>query len=466
MKYLSSGPGDRDAMLQEIGVSSMDDLFSSIPRELWYEGPLPVSPALSDPDLERMMHDWASENLTLEAAASFLGAGAYRHYRSPALDAILTRAEFYTSYTPYQPEISQGTLQSLFEYQTLICQLTEMEVSNASLYDGGSALAEAMLMAHRLRRKAASYISESVHPNHRQVAFTYARNAGIEVRPLARRADGTTDPESVEKSARSGASSIIVQSPNFFGVIEPLEELAAAAHAGGAMLLVSVAEPVSLGLLRGPGHFGADIVMGEGQALGLPLSFGGPYLGFLACKESAVRALPGRLVGETVDAEGRRGYVLTLATREQHIRREKATSNICTNQGLCALAASVQLATLGRHGLPRLARLNAWNARQTLARISAVPGIRRAFTAPFFNEFVVELPVDTGRLCRELAAEQVLAGVPLGRWWPELSRHLLVCATELTRPDEIDRLAQSLQKATVGAAGAGQVEARSQRGAP
>ncbi|MEE9231671.1 MAG: aminomethyl-transferring glycine dehydrogenase subunit GcvPA [Acidobacteriota bacterium] len=465
MKYLSSGPGDRHAMLEEIGVSSIDDLFSSIPRELRHEGPLPVSPALSDPDLEHLLRGWASENLTLESAASFLGAGAYRHYRSPAVDAILTRSEFYTSYTPYQPEISQGTLQSLFEYQTFICMLTEMEVSNASLYDGGSALAEAMLMAHRLRRGACSYVSESVHPNHRQVAATYAQNAGIELRALPRRADGATDPEAVEKSARSGASSIIVQSPNFFGVIEPLEELAAAAHLGGAMLLVSVVEPVSLGLLRGPGHFGADIVTGEGQAFGLPPSFGGPYLGFLACMESAVRALPGRLVGETVDVEGERGYVLTLATREQHIRREKATSNICTNQGLCALALSVQLAALGRHGLPRLARLNAWNARQALARISDIPGIQREFKGPFFNEFVVELPDDAGRVCQALAAEKVLAGVPLGRWWPELNRHLLICATELTRPEEIDRLAQSLHKATVGGDGTGQVEARSERGA-
>ena len=434
-------------MLRDVGVASIDDLFESIPRPLRFQGALPLAPALSDPELEDLFDTLASGNQPAQAARSFLGAGAYAHYRSAAVDAILGRAEFYTSYTPYQPEISQGTLQALFEYQTLICQLTEMDVSNASLYDGASAVGEAVLMAQRLRHAARVGVSAVLHPAHRAVAETYTRHAGLGLETVVRRADGATDPDAVERAARAGAAAVVVQTPNFLGVVEPLKDLAQAAQSGGALLVVSVAEPVSLGLLRGPGHFGADIVVGEGQSFGLPLSFGGPYVGFLACREAHVRAMPGRLVGETRDAEGRRGFVLTLSTREQHIRRERATSNICTNQGLCALAVCVQLACLGRRGLMRLARLNAWRARQTLERLEAVPGVRRALSAPFFNEFVVELPVDAGAARDSLLRQGIVAGLPLGPYGPELDRHLLVCATELTRPADIEALGGALEKA-------------------
>ncbi|MEE9219794.1 MAG: aminomethyl-transferring glycine dehydrogenase subunit GcvPA [Acidobacteriota bacterium] len=464
MKYISVGPDERREMLREVGAASIEQLFASIPSSLRFSGALPVSPSLADPDLEDLVAGLASQNLQCGTAPCFLGAGAYRHYRSPVVDAVLSRAEFYTSYTPYQPEISQGTLQALFEYQTLICQLTEMEVANASLYDGASALAEAVLMAQRMKHASFTGISELVHPHHRQVVATYAGNAGIEFRPLGRRRDGSTDPGAVERSAREGAGAIVIQTPNFLGVIEPLAEIAEAARSAGALLVVSVTEPVSLGLLQGPGRLGADIVVGEGQSFGLPLSFGGPYLGFLACRQTAVRALPGRLVGETKDMEGRRGYVLTLATREQHIRRERATSNICTNQGLCALVVCAQLAALGRRGILRLARLNAWRARQTLERLETLPQVRRALQGAFFNEFVIELPMEAETLCGVLAGEGILAGFPLGRVWPEMKNQLLICATEMTRPSDIEALVTGIGRCCARRTAPARAGARSAHG--
>jgi glycine dehydrogenase subunit 1 len=443
MKYIPAGPEDRRALLREVGAASIDELFSSIPEALRFRGPLPLQPALADPDLEEMFASLAAGAAAAGSGPFFLGAGAYRHYRPAPVDALISRSEFYTSYTPYQPEVSQGTLQALFEFQTLICQLTEMEVANASLYDGGSALAEAVLMARRLRPSGAIAVSSLVHPHHLQVADTYARHLGPPLERLPRRADGSTDAAAV--TGRAGdLAAVVVQTPNFLGCLEPLDELAAAARAAGALLVVSIGEPVALGLVRGPGHFGADIVAGEGQALGLPLSYGGPYIGFLACRESHVRAMPGRIVGETRDVEGRRGYVLTLATREQHIRRERATSNICTNQGLCALAMCIHMSLLGRRGLLRLARLNAWRARDVLARLEAVAGARRAFAAPFFNEFTLELDVDAEQACRSLAQRGIVAGLPLSRHFPDLRRHLLVCVTEMTRPAEVEALAGAL----------------------
>jgi glycine dehydrogenase subunit 1 len=454
MKYIPAGPDDRRRLLREVGAVSIDDLFSSIPEPLRFRGPLPVEPALSDPELEEMFGAMAADCAAAGSGPFFLGAGAYRHYRPAPVDALISRAEFYTSYTPYQPEVSQGTLQALFEYQTLICQLTEMEVANASLYDGGSALAEAVLMARRLRPSGAIAVSSVAHPHHLQVADTYARHLGPPLTRLPRRSDGTTGTEAI--AGRAGdLAAVVVQTPNFLGCLEPLDEIAAAAHAAGALLVVSIGEPVALGLVRGPGHFGADIVAGEGQALGLPLSFGGPFVGFIACRESHVRAMPGRIVGETRDVEGRRGYVLTLATREQHIRRERATSNICTNQGLCALAMCVHMSLLGRRGLLRLARLNAWRAREALARLEAVAGARRAFAAPFFNEFTLELDVEAEEACRTLAQRGIVAGLPLSRHFPELRRHLLVCATEMARPADVETLAGALGALSARGAGAG-----------
>jgi glycine dehydrogenase subunit 1 len=441
-------------MLAEVGAASIEDLFSSIPERLRLPAPLPLAPALADPELDEMFAALAAASAAPGSGPFFLGAGAYRHYRPAPVDALVSRSEFYTSYMPYQPEVSQGTLQALFEFQTLVCQLTEMEAANASLYDGGSALAEAILMARRLRPSGAVAVSSLVHPHHLQVAETYTRHLGPPLERLPRRADGATDAAAV--AARAGElAAVVVQTPNFLGCLEPLDEIAAAARAAGAMLMVSIGEPVALGLVRGPGHFGADIVSGEGQALGLPLSFGGPYVGFLACRDSHVRALPGRIVGETRDVEGRRGYVLTLATREQHIRRERATSNICTNQGLCALAMCVHMALLGRRGLLRLARLNAWRARQALARLEEAAGARRAFAAPFFNEFTLELEVEAEQACRALAERGIVAGLPLSRYFPDLRRHLLVCVTEMTRPAEVEALAGALGALSARGAAAG-----------
>jgi glycine dehydrogenase subunit 1 len=365
----------------------------------------------------------------------------------PALvDHLISRTEFYSSYTPYQPEISQGTLQAVFEYQTLICQLTGLDISNASMYEGASALAEAILMAERVSPRGRVVISDRVHPEYVQVTGTCLANMDIAIESFAHRPDGSADPQAARGALETPASAIVVQHPNFFGCLEEVEALSAVAKQAGAFLIVVVTEPVALGLLKAPGSQGADMVLGEGQGLGVPLSFGGPFLGFLAARTSFLRQMPGRLVGQARDVDGRRGYVLTLSTREQHIRREKATSNICTNEGLCALTASIFMATLGKSGLMELARRNRQLAAYARARLGATPGCSLPYAAPFFNEFVVRLPVPAAAAVEQLAARGILAGLPLSRYFSarEDERDLLVCVTEMNPRGSIDRLADEL----------------------
>ncbi len=454
--YIPNTDADCQAMLQTIGVQRVEDLFADIPRELRLRRPLNVPRALSEPDLLRHLKALAARNADAESVTSFLGAGAYHHFVPAVSGQLLLRGEFLTAYTPYQPEISQGTLQYLYEFQTLICLLTGMEVANASMYEGGSALAEAVLMAGRVTGRRGVVVARSVHPEYRRVVGTYAGHAGFSVREVAFTERGDVDLAALRAALTPETACVVVQSPNFFGAIEDLEEAGALARAAGALFVVAVAEPVSLGLLKAPGECGADIVVGEGQPLGCPMSFGGPNLGFFATRERHLRHMPGRLVGQTVDREGRPGYVLTLATREQHIRREKATSNICTSESLVALMATIFMSLLGRRGMRELAALNAQHAAYTRARVAKVPGFAARFSGPVFNEFVVAC----GRrkpaaVNRALWGRRILGGVELGRYYPELADCLLCCATELHTREQIDGLAAAL-----GATGGGKFSAR------
>jgi glycine dehydrogenase subunit 1 len=430
-----------------VGASSPEDLFTSIPERLRLRRDLSLPPAQSEIELRRSMGRLAAENVSAATHACFLGAGAYNHYVPSAVGQLLLRSEFYTSYTPYQPEISQGTLQAIFEYQTLMAQLTELEISNASLYDGASALAEAALMALRVVKTPRLVISEAVHPHYLMVVRSYVRNLGVEVAVVPHAPDGRTDLQALRGAVgQGGASLVALQSPNFFGCVEDLSAAAAVARGAGALMAGVVTDPISLGLLHGPGHAGADLAVGEAHALGTPLQFGGPFLGFLAARESLLRQMPGRLAGEARDAAGRKGYVLTLSTREQHIRREKATSNICTNQGLIALAATIYMSLLGREGLREVALQCRSKALYARDRLAAVRGCRARFTAPIFHEFVLDLPVDPVTVSRGLLARGILGGLPLGRYLPALSTSMLFCVTELNTREQIDRLASALEE--------------------
>jgi len=375
---------------------------------------------------------------------SFLGAGVYSHLRSVITDTILLRGEFLTSYTPYQAEITQGTLQAIFEFQTLMCQLTGQEVANASMYDGSTATTEAVLMAERLTGRRRVLVARSVHPEYRDVLKTYAKNSGLHVEEIPFSASGTVDAKALQAALKDDVAAVVVQSPNFFGVIETFAPLAEATHASGAMLVVAIAEGVSLGLVRPPVE--ADIVAMEAQSFGLPPSYGGPFAGVIASKEKFVRQMPGRLAGQTTDTVGHRGFVLTLATREQHIRREKATSNICTNQALCALAATVHLTLLGKEGLREMAQQNLSKAHFALSELLKIPGVKRTFDAPFFNEFVIDLPRSVKLMNAQLLHEKIIGPFALGTPYPELTKHALVCVTETTPRTEIERFAGALKR--------------------
>ncbi|MFQ5878370.1 MAG: aminomethyl-transferring glycine dehydrogenase subunit GcvPA [Acidobacteriota bacterium] len=443
-RYIPLSDIDREEMLREIGAGSVDELFASIPPALRFRGRLDVPGPLSEMELVRELRSLASQGCGIGPAAQFLGAGAYRHFAPSAIDHLIGRAEFYSCYTPYQPEISQGTLQAIFEYQTLICQLTDLDVSNASMYDGASALAEAILMAERARGGGRVVLSDLVHPEYLQVVRTYLAHLGVRIDTFGHRPDGTSDVRSARRALEGGAGALVIQHPNFFGCLEEVEPFARAAREAGTSLIVVVTEPVCLGLLKGPGAQGADIVVGEAHAFGVPLSYGGPFLGFLAARRAFLRRLPGRLVGETRDLDGRRGYVLTLSTREQHIRRERSTSNICTNEGLCALTAAIFLALAGREGLRELAVHNHARAAYALERIASAGGCRIPYGAPIFNEFVVRLPVPARTAVRELAERGIVPGVPLSLYADGAERDLLVCVTEVNPRAEIDRLAEEL----------------------
>jgi glycine dehydrogenase subunit 1 len=443
MRYLPKSPAERREMLAAVGVKSIEELFSTIPEGYRLKTPLQLPGPFSEAEIIDYFKARAAENSY--GYTSFLGAGVYNHLRSVVTDTIIQRGEFLTSYTPYQAEITQGTLQAIFEFQTMMCQLTGQEVANASMYDGSTATTEAVLMAERLTRKRRVLVARSVHPEYRDVLKTYAKNSALRVQEIPFTAKGTVDDNALQSALSDDVCAVVVQSPNFFGAIESIALLAESAHAHGALLVVAIAEGVSLGVLKPPAE--ADIVAMEAQSFGLAPSYGGPFAGVIATKDKFVRQMPGRLTGQTTDSEGRRGFVLTLATREQHIRREKATSNICTNQALCALAATVHLTLLGKEGLREVAQQNLSKAQFALVELEKTPGVRRAFTAPFFNEFTVELPRSVKLVNAHLLREKIIGPYVLGSTYPELTKHALVCVTETTTRQEIERFAAAVGKA-------------------
>ena len=447
MRYIPNTPEVCREMLQTIGVTSIDDLFSDIPPEVRLRESLKIPGPLSELELDRHVKALSEENTHGDGTPYFLGAGAYFHWIPSVVSHLAGRSEFYTAYTPYQPELSQGTLQAIFEFQTYVALLTGMEVANASMYDGASALAEAILMAMRIKPgRKDILIPQTVHPEYRRVVATYLRAQDARLIDLPFRDDLQTDWEAGTKAVSEDTCCLVVQNPNVFGVVENLEktrEISEKVHEVRGLMIVSVVEPISLGILVPPGEYGADVVVGEGQSLGNPVSFGGPFLGLFATKNVFVRKMPGRLVGQTVDTRGERGYVLTLATREQHIRREKATSNICTNQSLCALRASVYLSVLGKRGFRDLALLNMRMARYAREKITRIPGFH-AHHVPVFNEFVVETPVPVSDIQQKLSAEGIVGGFDMSRFFPDLKNHILFCVTEMNRAGDIDRLCEVL----------------------
>ena len=446
MRYLPNSPADRAAMLEATRHRSVEELFKQIPERLRLSGQLNLPGPLSEPEILEFFRQAASQSS--REYASLLGAGAYTHYRPVTVDALLSRGEFFTAYTPYQAELAQGTLQAMFEFQTLITQLTGMEVANASLYDGSTATTEATLMALRITGREKVVVARTLHPEYRQVLATYVRHQGIDVHEVAYSTSGQVDLAQLATGLTPETAAVVVQSPNFFGALEPIRQIAELAHQRGALLIVSITEPLSLGIVRPP--VDADIVCGEAQSFGVPVAYGGPYVGFLACREKYLRQIPGRLVGQTTDSAGRRGFVLTLATREQHIRREKATSNICTNQSLCALAATIYLCLLGKKGLRALAEQNLAKANYAAGQLRTVPGVATPFNAPFFNEFVIKVPGKVEELLAALRAEKIIGGLDLGRFYPELPNHLLVCATETVSRAALDRMSAVYKRFQAG----------------
>ncbi len=446
MRYLPLTDRDRGEMLAAIGVDSIDALFADVPQAARLDGLVDLPTAMGEIEVERAIGQMAACNVAAGSVPFFIGGGAYRHHIPAAVDHLIQRGEFLTSYTPYQPEISQGTLQYLFEFQTQVALLTGMEVANASLYDGATACAEAVMMANRVTRRRKAVLSGGLHPHYREVCETYARFVGFELAALN---PAPGDGEDFAGLVDRDISCVVVQNPDFYGEIRDYSELARICHEAGALLVVVVTEILSLGAIRPPGEMGADIVAAEGQSLGNALNFGGPHLGLFASRDKFVRQMPGRLVGETVDADGRRGWVLTLSTREQHIRREKATSNICTNSGLCALAFTIHLALLGETGFTRLARLNHAAAVALAERLERIPGVRLLNRA-FFNEFALQLQRPAAAVIDVLAEKGVLAGIPPSRVdpnRPELRDILLMAATEMVTAQDMDRLERELGEA-------------------
>jgi glycine dehydrogenase subunit 1 len=443
IRYIPHTEEDCREMLETVGVKEMGDLLEMVPKKYRLSKPLNLPDPLPEPDLIRLIQGLQSPMLS-----NFIGAGAYHHFIPAVVSALTSRSEFYTAYTPYQPEISQGTLQAIFEYQTLMCQLTGMEVSNASLYDGASGLAEAVLMVQRITKRGRVLLSQAIHPEYRKVIQTYIDpdQQDLVLIPY-KKEEGRTDEKALFDLLDGDVSAVVIQSPNFFGVIEDLHPIGEKVHEAGGLLVVGFTEAIAYGILRPPGAMGADIVAGEGQSLGIPLSYGGPYLGIFATRERFVRGMPGRLVGETVDLEGKRGFVLTLATREQHIRREKATSNICTNEGLCALMATVFLSCLGKEGLRELAMMNLSKTEYAKKAVSQISGCDVVFSSPTFNEFVMRMDGEPEKVLERLRRERIIGGFPLGRFYPELHHHLLITVTEMMTKEEIDHWAEALEKA-------------------
>ncbi|HET9510115.1 MAG TPA: aminomethyl-transferring glycine dehydrogenase subunit GcvPA [Sphingomonas sp.] len=449
MRYLPLTSDDRQAMLATIGAKTIDDLFADVPEAARLSGPIEGLPNhASELAVERHMARLAKQNTVAGDVPFFLGCGAYRHHVPASVDHLIQRGEYLTAYTPYQPEIAQGTLQMLFEFQTQVARLLGTDVANASMYDGSTACWEAVTMARRVTRKAKAILSGGLHPHYVSVAKTMAKYTGDVLETSLPTLGADTDIAALIGAIDDDTSCVVVQYPDILGRIADLKPLADACHAKKALLVAVVTEPVALGAIRSPGEMDADIVVGEGQSLGVGLQFGGPYVGLFGCKEKYVRQMPGRLCGETVDSDGKRGFVLTLSTREQHIRREKATSNICTNSGLCALAFSIHMTLLGEAGLRRLAALNHAGACRAADRLSKVPGVELV-TPTFFNEFTVKLPKEARPIVRELADRGILAGVSLGRLYPgedTLANGLVVAVTETTTAEDVETLATALQE--------------------
>jgi glycine dehydrogenase subunit 1 len=450
MRYLPLSNADRAAMLSTIGASSVDELFRDVPEEARLDGPIHNLPLhASELEVERQLAAMARKNVPAGDVPFFLGCGAYKHHVPASVDHLIQRGEFLTAYTPYQPEIAQGTLQVLFEFQTQVARLFGCEVANASMYDGSTACWEAIGMARRITRRTKTLISSGLHPHYVGVCKTMAKFTGDSLVTSVPTLTAETDLEALAAAVDAETNAVVVQYPDILGRVADLSALARAVQARGALLIAVVTEPVALGLLKSPGEMGADIVVGEGQSIGVGLNFGGPYVGLFAAREKHIRQMPGRLAGETIDADGKRGFVLTLSTREQHIRREKATSNICTNSGLCALAFSIHMTLLGERGLRQLAELNHARAVELAARLSAIPGVRLV-NELFFNEFTLELPVEARPAVHTMVEKNVLGGVSLGRLYPgeeALKNGLVVAVTETATDQDFDALAKALTEA-------------------
>src|SRR5262245_32021283 len=444
-RYIANTSEEQKRMLGVIGAASIEELLIRIPGKARLPRPLGIPASIAETDLIRHMKALAARNADADSHVCFMGAGSYDHYVPSPINHLISRGEFFTAYTPYQPEASQGTLRTIYEYQTMIAELTGMDVANASIYDGASSLAEAALMAHAVTGRTEVALAGGVHPLYRRVVATYCDGPGVRLRDVAS-PEGVLDAAAVTKAVGPKTAALVVQSPNFYGCLEDVTAVAEIAHAAGALMIVG-AEPVNLGVLEAPGRLGADIVVGDGQGLGVPLSYGGPYLGVFAAKNDFVRRMPGRLVGATVDQDGQRGFVLTLQTREQHIRRAKATSNICTNVALCALMATIYLATIGKQGLVRVGELSMAKAHYAADRLTKIPGVTLRFEAPFFKEFTLKLPKPAERVAARLVKQKILGGVPLKAFDRKLADCLLVAVTEKRTKEEIDAYVDALAKA-------------------
>jgi glycine dehydrogenase subunit 1 len=445
--YIPATEDEQKRMLERIGLKRIEDLFDSIPPELRLQRPLDLPPALTEMELTAHMSELSRRNLSAEDAPCFLGGGAYDHFIPAVVDAIASRSEYYTSYTPYQPEVSQGTLQTSFEFQTMICELTGLDAANASLYEGATAVVEAVHLAlGAVGREGRVLVSETVHPEYRETLATYLANLPTRIETIPA-PGGETDLDALARALGPDVAAVVLQSPNFFGIVESVAKAVEIAHEAGAMLIQSF-DPISLGILKRPGDMGVDVAVGEGQSLGNPLSYGGPYLGLFACRRDQIRRMPGRIVGETVDRKGNRCFVLTLQTREQHIRREKATSNICTNQGLLALRSAVYLALMGPEGLKEVAELCWHKAHYAARELARLPGFRLRFDGVFFKEFVLETPGPAERYAEALVERGWHAGVPLGGWYKGMENCLLVAVTEKRTKAEIDGLAAAFLAAS------------------
>jgi glycine dehydrogenase subunit 1 len=448
VNYLPHSPAERAEMLAAIGVGNVADLFADIPAGLRL-AELNLPEGLSELELQDHLRLVSRRNISIKTMRSFLGAGIYHHYIPSVVDTIISRGEFLTAYTPYQPEIAQGTLQVIYEFQTMICELTGMDVANASLYDGPTAVAEGAFLACRTTKRNTIVMPSTVHPETRQVMRTYASGPELAVVEVGNK-DGSIDLDALSSVLTTDVACVVVQQPNFFGSLEDAARIAEMAHAVGAMVVAYV-EPVSLGLLQAPGTWGADIAVGDGQPFGIPPQFGGPSVGFIACREKFIRQMPGRVAGMTTDADGKVAYTLTLQTREQHIRREKATSNICSNQALCALAVTVYLTCLGPQGVQEVAEIGVRRAHALADKLARVPGCRLAFKSPYFNEFVLKCEAPVEDVLTGLRKRGILGGVPLGTWYPELSDCILVAVTETNSPDDLDAYAAALAEVAGGA---------------